>query len=304
MSAVKTRPVEHSGKKVGSIIAERLAHGGKPRTGKKTIVITHDGVCHHECHDDSELAGLALTGGIRADFDLLLSLCGDSVSHPDRIRRGRAGLCLSQAGRRIPLGWRGVRATVGLRSHLLPVAGDRHLVSNSTDLWLRGTGLYLVAASFRHGLAGNKLYTIIVLLAVYWFVTLFTFRGMSASSKLSSLGGLFGTIIPGAILIILGVIYVAMGKPIQMALNTGFFPNFGNFSNMVLAAGVFLFFAGMEMQAVHIQHLKNPSRNYPLSVFLATIIVVAMFVLGTLAVGVVIPHKAINLNQSLLHCLS
>ena len=69
---------------------------------------------------------------------------------------------------------------------------------------------------------------------------------------------------------------------------------------MVLAAGIVLYFAGMEMQAVHIQHLKNPARNYPLSVLIATIAVVVLFVLGTLAVGVVIPQKNIDLNQGLL----
>ena len=154
--------------------------------------------------------------------------------------------------------------------------------------------------SFDKALANNKLYTIIVLLAVYWFVTLFTFRGMGASARLSSLGGLFGTIIPGAILILLGLGYVAMGKPIHLPLNTGFIPDLGNFHNMVLAAGIFLYFAGMEMQAVHVRHLDNPSRNYPLSVLIATILVVVIFVLGTLAVGVVIDQKAIDLNQSLL----
>jgi putative glutamate/gamma-aminobutyrate antiporter len=149
-------------------------------------------------------------------------------------------------------------------------------------------------------LTDNKLYSIIVLLAVFWFVTLFTFRGMGASAKLSSMGGLFGTIIPGAILIILGCVYVAMGKPIQMPTNTGLLPDFSNFHNMVLAAGIFLYYGGMEMQAVHIKNLKNPSRDYPLSVLIATILVVGIFVLGTLAVGVIIPHNEINLNQSLL----
>ncbi len=154
--------------------------------------------------------------------------------------------------------------------------------------------------SFDQSLAGNKLYTIVVLLVVYWSVTLITFRGIGASSRLSSLGGLFGTIIPAAILIALGGLYVAFGNPIQLPLNTGVIPDFGNFNNMVLAAGVFLFFAGMEMQAVHITNLKNPTRSYPLSVLVATVLVVAIFVLGTLAVGVVIPHNSINLNQSLL----
>jgi len=154
--------------------------------------------------------------------------------------------------------------------------------------------------SFDTALAANRFYTIAVVLAVYWFVTLFTLRGIGASSRLSSLGGLFGTIIPGAILITLGVVYVAMGKPMHLPLHTGFIPDFSKFQNMVLAAGVFLYYAGMEIQAVHIKNLPNPSRNYPLSVFLASIMVIATFVLGTLAVGVVIPQKSINLNQSLL----
>lgn len=140
--------------------------------------------------------------------------------------------------------------------------------------------------SFDKALAANKLYTIAVVLAVYWFVTLFTFRGIGASSRLSSLGGLFGTIIPGAILILLGVIYVGLRKPMHLPLETGFFPGFGNFHNMVLATGVFLFYTGMEMQAVHIKSLPDPSRNYPLSVLIASILVIAIFVLGTLAVGV------------------
>jgi len=154
--------------------------------------------------------------------------------------------------------------------------------------------------SFDKALAANKIYTIAVVLAVYWFVTLFTFRGVGASARLSSLGGLFGTIIPGAILILLAAIYVGMGKPIHLPLNTGFFPDFSKFQNMVLAAGVFLYYAGMEIQAVHIKNLPNPTRNYPLSVLIAAVMVVVIFILGTLAVGVVIPQKSINLNQSLL----
>jgi len=154
--------------------------------------------------------------------------------------------------------------------------------------------------SFDSALAENKFYSMAVLLVVFWSVTCFTFRGIQASVRLSTFGGIFGTIIPGAILIALGVVYVAMGHPIQMPLNTGFFPDFGNWHSMVLAASIFLFYAGMEMQAVHVKNLKNPGRDYPLSILIATIATVVIFVLGTLAVGVVIPHKSINLAQSLL----
>lgn len=154
--------------------------------------------------------------------------------------------------------------------------------------------------SFDQALANNKLYTIVVLLAVYWAVTLFTFRGIKASAQLSYLGGLFGTIIPGSVLIVVGIVYALMGYPLQINLRGSVIPDFSRVQNMVLAASVFLYFAGMEMQAVHVKELKNPSRDYPLSVLIATVVVVILFVAGTIAVGTVVKTNAIDLNQSLL----
>jgi putative glutamate/gamma-aminobutyrate antiporter len=154
--------------------------------------------------------------------------------------------------------------------------------------------------AFDKSLAGNKYYTIAVLLVVYWAVTLFTFRGIKASSQLSFLGGLFGTIIPGAILILLGIAYFVTGHPLQLDLTTSLLPDFSHLQNLVLAASVFLFFAGMEMQAVHITELKNPTRNYPLAVLIATVVVVVLFIAGTLALGTVVKTANIDLNQSLL----
>jgi len=154
--------------------------------------------------------------------------------------------------------------------------------------------------SFDSALSMNKFYTVGFVLVAYWFVTLCSLRGVGTSSRLTSLGGLIGTIIPGIVLIFLGVAYVALGKPIQMPLNTGFIPDLTNFHSMVLAAGIFLYFTGMEMQAQYINHLPNPKRNYPLSILLSGILTIGVFVLGTLAVGVVIPTKEINVAHSLL----
>jgi putative glutamate/gamma-aminobutyrate antiporter len=154
--------------------------------------------------------------------------------------------------------------------------------------------------AFDQSLAGNKYYTIAVVLIVYWAVTLFTFRGIKASSQLSFLGGLCGTIIPGGILILLGIAYFATGHPIQLNLHASLLPDFSHLQNMVLAASVFLFFAGMEMQAVHIKELNNPTRSYPLAILIATVVVVVLFIAGTLALGTVVNTANISLNQSLL----
>ncbi len=153
--------------------------------------------------------------------------------------------------------------------------------------------------SFDEKLASNKVYTLIIALAVYWLVTFNSFRGQKSANKLSTMGGLFGTIIPGAILLVLGVVYVCMGKTIDLT-PMPFFPDFSHLSTIVLAASIFLFYGGMEIQAVHINDMNNPAKEYPKSVFIAIAVIVLVYALGTLVIGLVIPTKDINLLQSLL----
>ena len=153
--------------------------------------------------------------------------------------------------------------------------------------------------SFDARLSANKLYTLIVVLAVYWITNFIAFRGMKSSKILSTLGGLFGTIVPGAILIILGVAYLCMGKPIMLT-HESFFPDFTKIGTIVLAASIFLFYGGMEMNAVHVQNMKNPARQFPRAMFLAVAVIVLIFVFATLAIGFVVPAKDINLLASLL----
>lgn len=153
--------------------------------------------------------------------------------------------------------------------------------------------------SFDAKLSANKIYTLIVVLGVYWITNFISFRGMKSSKTLSTLGGLFGTIVPGAILIILGVAYLCMGKPIMLT-HESFFPDFTKIGTIVLAASIFLFYGGMEMNAVHVQNMSNPARQFPRAIFLAVAVIVLLFVFATLAIGFVVPVKDINLLASLL----
>ena len=153
--------------------------------------------------------------------------------------------------------------------------------------------------SFDARLSANKLYTLIVVLAVYWITNFIAFRGMKSSKILSTLGGLFGTIVPAAVLIVLGVAYLCMGKPIMLT-HESFFPDFTKIGTVVLAASIFLFYGGMEMNAVHVQNMKNPAREFPRAIFLAVAVIVLIFVFATLAIGFVVPAKDINLLASLL----
>ncbi|MBP3036241.1 amino acid permease [Arthrobacter sp. zg-ZUI100] len=150
-------------------------------------------------------------------------------------------------------------------------------------------------------LSGNKAFVLAVVLVVYWLATFIAFRGASAFSKVAQWGGIVGTIIPAAVLIVLGFSYYFAGNTPQIEMGWGeLVPDFSNFSNVVLAASIFLFYAGMEMNAIHVKEVKNPTRDYPLAVLIAALGTVVIFVLGTLAIAFVVPQADINLTQSLL----
>lgn len=149
-------------------------------------------------------------------------------------------------------------------------------------------------------LASNRIYTLVVVLGIYWLATWISLKGMGWVGKVAKAGGLAGTIIPAALLVILGIVYLATGGESQMDFNGKFFPDLNNLDNLVLASSIFLFYAGMEMSGIHVKEMENPAKNYPKAIFMGAAITVLIFILGTFSLGAIIPQKEINLTQSLL----
>ena len=149
-------------------------------------------------------------------------------------------------------------------------------------------------------LASNKLFTLVIVLAIYWLATFISLKGLDWVGKISKWGGMIGTIIPAGLLIVLGIVYIASGGHNNMDMSQGFFPDLTKLDNLVLASGIFLFYAGMEMMGIHVMEVRNPSRNYPRAIIIGSLITVCIFVLGTFSLGFIIPAKDISLTQSLL----
>lgn len=149
-------------------------------------------------------------------------------------------------------------------------------------------------------LASNRIFTLVTVLTIYWAATFIALKGLGWVGKISKWGGLIGTIIPAGLLIILGIIYIASGGHNHMDMSQGFFPDLTKFDNLVLASSIFLFYAGMEMMGIHVMDVDNPSRNYPKAIIIGSLATVCIFILGTFALGFIIPAKDINLTQSLL----
>ena len=149
-------------------------------------------------------------------------------------------------------------------------------------------------------LASNKLFTLVVVLAIYWTATFISLKGLGWVGKISKWGGIIGTIIPAGLLIVLGIIYLASGGHNNMDMSAGFFPDLKKFDNLVLASSIFLFYAGMEMMGIHVMEVNNPTKNYPKAIIIGSLITVLTFILGTFSLGFIIPAKEVSLTQSLL----
>lgn len=165
-------------------------------------------------------------------------------------------------------------------------------------------------------LAQNGLFVGLFSIAMYWCATLVTLRGTSAISGITSKGFLIGTVLPGIVVIVMAIVWMATGNPIAISdipasvsqvvnvdalqhVHPRVFPHISGMSDIAFLAGILLLFAGVEVHAVHAPELKTPQKQFPRAMFLAALISFALFTLGALAVAIITPYEQINLQSGL-----
>ncbi|PIS01242.1 MAG: amino acid permease [Chlamydiae bacterium CG10_big_fil_rev_8_21_14_0_10_35_9] len=162
------------------------------------------------------------------------------------------------------------------------------------------TVLSFIAATFAYifnpSLATNQTYIFLVVIISFWMMTFVNFLGMKASGFVSTISALFGTILPGALIILLGFIWMAKGNPSHISFEAkNLFPDLSSINEIAILAGVLLSFAGMEMSAVHAKEVDNPKKNYPKAIFLSASIILILYTIGSLSIGIVVPKGEIEL---------
>ena len=150
-------------------------------------------------------------------------------------------------------------------------------------------------------LASNGVYTAAIIIVLFWSGVLVSSRGAPVVARLSSSGTVIGTLIPGALLVVLGVIYLIQGNPSAAPMNVHHvLPPWNGLASIVLVVNSFFTYAGIEVTAVHVDELRNPGREYPRAIFLAMGLVLAVFILPTLAIAWVIPSGQISLTAGVM----
>ena len=158
--------------------------------------------------------------------------------------------------------------------------------------------------SFYPSLASNKYFVLSVVLIGFWGLTLLNFLGIKTSGLFSTIGVISGTILPGIFLIFLGFGWLLLGHPSNISFSWGaLVPDFSRIENIVFLGGLFLAFAGLEVSAGYAGEVRNPQRNYPTAILSAGLITFFLFMLGSLAIAIVIPDANLSLVSGLIDAL-
>lgn len=180
--------------------------------------------------------------------------------------------------------------------------------------WIEGivwfpTVLSFVAATiayiFAPALSNNKVYLVLVMLGVFWGMTLINFVGLRWTSLINNVGVSIGTLLPAGILIALGIYWLLAGKHLAIPFSAGkLLPNFGSINNLVFFVGVLLGYAGIELFGFHAKETKDPQRTYPRAIIASAAVIVAVSILATLAISFVVPPAKLSLVAGLMQAFA
>jgi glutamate:GABA antiporter len=151
-------------------------------------------------------------------------------------------------------------------------------------------------------LAASGVWTAVVIIGAYWFGVLVQLRGgIGVIAKLASSGVLIGTIIPGILLVGLGIVYLLQGNASAAPMDADhIFPEWAGIASIVLIVSNFGAYSGMEMNAVHVGRLRDPKSQFPRVMLMATALVLLILILPPLAISWVVPADDVSLTAGIM----
>jgi amino acid transporter len=167
--------------------------------------------------------------------------------------------------------------------------------------FLVGTATYFLDPA----LIQNKTYLVCVILGVFWLLTGLNLKGLHFSAKFASFCAVVGMVIPMLLIITLAVVWLVLGKPLQVHFTaTEMLPSFKHADNWVALTAIMASFLGMELATVHIKGVRDPQKTFPKALFFSVLIILSTMALGSLAIAIVLPQNQINLVNGIMQAFT
>lgn len=158
--------------------------------------------------------------------------------------------------------------------------------------FVAGTLAYLISPD----LINHKPFLISIVLLSFWGATFINLMGMRSSAFFSSVCGIAGLLIPMALIIALGTVWVLTGKKSEISFALpALLPTLHDPQMWVSLTGIVLSFCGIEIATVHAREVRNPQRAFPKALLISVMILLSTLMFGALAIAIVVPAREISL---------
>jgi len=139
-----------------------------------------------------------------------------------------------------------------------------------------------------------------LMMLVLWSLTALNLCGVKASSRLSSWTAFWGTLIPGGLVIVLGLIWASLGRPIGfLHPASSIFPSL-SFSNLSLFVAAMGALSGLQITAFHLKETENPEKTFPRVMGISCGLIIFLSLGAILAMSAVVPPRALNLLSGVM----
>jgi glutamate:GABA antiporter len=163
--------------------------------------------------------------------------------------------------------------------------------------FIAGTLAYLINPQLAH----SKIYLVSVILITFWLLTLLNLRGLTFSTKFTTICATVGLIVPVTFVIVFAIIWVFQGKPLQIHLSAShLLPSFHGAQSWVSLTAIMTAFLGMELASVHAKSVKNPQKVFPKALMISVVFILITMAGGALAIALVLPKSQIELVDGLM----
>ncbi|WP_123054253.1 amino acid permease [Clostridium sp. JN-1] len=153
-------------------------------------------------------------------------------------------------------------------------------------------------------LASSKIFVMVSSLIVFWVLSVISTKGMAFAKIFTSVGAL-GSTVPAILLIIMAFVsvYVFGHEPASAYTIQTLTPKL-NASSFAAISSVMFALAGAETTANFVTEIDNPKKNFPKSIIIAAVMVAGLYVLGSIAITLILPTDKITASQGILVALS
>ncbi len=162
------------------------------------------------------------------------------------------------------------------------------------------TALYIFGAHFAH-LQNSPAYFITFALTGLAFATWLNIAGLQFGKWLANIGGV-ATWIALGVLIAMGFAAWARFGSATPITATSLLPSTG-VKDMIFWATIAFGFSGLEAGSFMGEEIENPRRTIPRAVLIAGVIIPTIYILGTLAILVALPHGQVNGLQGIMDAI-